>query len=62
MKLRAHIKRDTRGLSKSVTLTFPVGVVNAFVPERIIARNIGPRPWSEIAFHKDGKAVRVYVK
>ena len=61
MKLRATIERINQGITRMVKLTFPVGV-NAFVPEKIIARNIGPRPWTEMSYWKDGKAIRVYAK
>ena len=63
MKLRAHIERTVKyGQTVGVTLRFPVGRF-PFCPEKIIARNIGPRPWSEASFTaKDGRAVRIYAK
>lgn len=61
MKLRALIERNNNFRSKSVKLTFAVGV-KAFVSESIITRNIGPRPWSEISFYENGKAIRIFVK
>lgn len=61
MKLIATIERKQSNLFKSVTLTFARGV-NPYVRETIIARNIGPRPWTEMSYWKDGQAVRVYAK
>ena len=61
MKLRAKIERKTTYGSRSVTLTFPVGV-KPYAPESIIARNIGPRPWSEISLYRNGEAIRIFVK
>jgi hypothetical protein len=63
MRLRANIERTKKyGQTVAVTLRFPSGQF-PFCPEKIIARNIGPRPWSEASFTaNDGRKVRIYAK
>lgn len=46
MKLRAKIKRSQDATHRYVHFFFPAGV-RPIVRESIIARNIGPRPYSE---------------
>jgi hypothetical protein len=61
MKLIANIERFNTGSTKMVKLTFPVGS-SGFCPERYIVRNIGPRPWTEMSYWKNGQPIRVYAK
>ena len=66
MRLRARIARIERieedGLhGRAIKLTFPAGRVGA-TPERLVTRNIGPRPWSEASYWKDGCNVVIYSK
>ena len=63
MRLRARIERIEGNMlhGRAIKLTFPAGKVGT-PPERVIARNIGPRPWSEISFWKDGCNVVIYSK
>ena len=63
MRLRARIERiEGNGLhGRAIKLTFPVGKVGT-PPEKLITRNIGPRPWSEISLWKDGCNVLIYSK
>jgi hypothetical protein len=63
MKLIAHIERSVKyGQTIAVTLRFPIGRF-PFCLEKIITRNIGPRPWSEASFTaQDGRTVRIYAK
>lgn len=65
MKLRATIERMEASrygsFGPAVKLTYPDGKVGA-PPERIIERNIGPRPWSEMSYWKDGNNVHIYCK
>lgn len=61
MKLRANIKvlpaQSYRG--KAVQLTFPEDRVGCAL-ESVVARHIGPRPWSEISFWKNNRHVVIY--
>lgn len=65
MKLRATIQRkQARGFMPAAVIVthHPAGSSYSAAVEHAVERNIGPRPWSEASYWKNGHLVVIYSK